>query len=590
MNNLTVKDGNFELDGKPFRIYSGAMHYFRIPKEYWHDRLLKLKLCGLNTVETYCAWNMHEIKEGEFCFEDMADIATFIKTAQDLGLYVIVRPGPYICAEWDFGGLPAYFMKKKNVRIRCNDSTYLAYVERYYAKLMEQISPYLAKNGGNIIAMQVENEYGSYGNDKKYLKSILEIMKKVGMDTFLFTSDGGNDTMIYSGTLDEVLPTLNFGSNAKGNMEILSNFRPNAPRMCTEFWCGWFDHFGEKHHTRGSNSILKEIRDFVENDCNFNMYMFHGGTNFGFMAGANYTSYLQPTITSYDYCAPLNEYGDYTPQYHAIREYMQEVRGLKLDKLPPSPKVQNIGEVKLSKVTSLWDNIDNIATKHYSPMPETMEHFDQNYGLIYYKTKINGRYDAGFIKLDNMRDRAYIYYNGELKAKLEAPLVSKVGNIFKRKLVKKSCFLPKVTNGIEIGVLVDALGRVNYGHMVGKDAKGMTAMRLNNYHIMDYDVYTMPLDNLDKLDFSKSTHKYPIFMKGEFTTNSKADCFIDIRGFTKGYVFVNGRNIGRYWNVGPQKTLYLPGCWLKEKNEIIVLELDGTSKTSISIIDKHILG
>lgn len=589
MNKLTVNNGNFELDGKPFKIYSGAMHYFRIPSEYWRDRLSKLKACGFNTVETYCAWNLHEPKVGEYNFEGIADLANFVKIAGEVGLYVIVRPGPYICAEWDFGGLPAWLMKDRNLRLRCNDADYLAHVERYYSAIVEQIKPYLAVNGGNIIAMQVENEYGSYGNDKKYLKAILDIMQRVGMDTFLFTSDGSWHSAIYGGTLDEVLPTVNFGSNVPHHIGALHKFRPEAPKMCMEFWCGWFDHYGEAHHVRSSNSIITSLKRFVDNDCSFNMYMFHGGTNFGFFGGANHTSYLQPMVTSYDYCAPLNEYGDYTPQYYAIREFMHKTQGLEMTELPPRPELQNIGKVELTQVASLWDNLDNLGEKHYVPMPETMEYFGQNYGLIYYKTKILGKHETSILRLHEMRDRAYIYVNGEYKTKFEAPLVSHRWNIFKRKPVKKSAIISSCDKGMEIGVLVDALGRTNYGLLVGKDRKGMTGLSLNNHYAMDFEVTTLPLDNIDKVDYSIKSSKYPLFMKGTFKATPNKECFVDMKGFTKGYVFVNGKNLGRYWNVGPQRTLYLPGAWLKEENEIVILELDGTKKTSVDIIDKHIL-
>ena len=589
MSRLDINKCEFEIDGKAIKLYSGAMHYFRIPAEYWHDRLLKLKLAGFNTVETYCAWNMHESVKGKFNFEGMADVAKFVKTAEEVGLYAIVRPGPYICAEWNFGGFPAWLMKDKNLRLRCNNEPFLAHVKSYYEALMKQLKPHLSTNGGNIIAMQVENEYGSYGNDKQYLNAIRKIMDDCGVDVFQFTSDGTNDSMLYSGTIEGVTPTVNFGSNVSGAMRALRKFNGQIPKMCMEFWCGWFDHFGEKHHTRGTTSTLREIKSFISNEASFNVYMFHGGTNFGFGAGANHTAFLQPTVTSYDYCAPIGEYGNYTPQYHAIREYLCGVQGIELTELPAAPELQSIGEVKLNVTASLWDNFDTIGTTRYSAQPETMEHFDQANGLIYYKTKVAGNREATTLSLEELRDRAYIYVNGNLKAKFEAPLVAKQNNIFKRKKVINTCRIARFKNGLDIGVLVDALGRVNYGPLVGKDRKGITGVRLGNMYVMDFEVTSFPLDNIDKVNYIGTNNKYPLFMKGSFTTTSRADCFVDMTGFTKGYVYVNGHNLGRYWNVGPQKTLYIPGVWLNDYNEIVVLELEGAKKMVVNITDKHVL-
>ncbi len=589
MSKLDINNKEFEIDGKVVKLYSGAMHYFRIPSEYWYDRLLKLKLAGFNTVETYCAWNMHETVKGKFNFEGMADVAKFVQTAKEVGLYAIVRPGPYICAEWDFGGLPSWLMKDKNLRLRCFNETFLGHVRSYYNALMKQIKPHLSTNGGNIIAMQVENEYGSYGNDKKYLNAIREIMNDCGVDVFQFTSDGTCDSMLYSGTVEGVMPTVNFGSNVPGAMKALRKFNDQIPKMCMEFWCGWFDHYGEKHHTRTSNAILREIKSFIDNEASFNIYMFHGGTNFGFGAGSNHTSYIQPTVTSYDYCAPIGEYGNYTPQYHAIREYLCGVQGIELAELPAPPALQNIGAVTLSQTASLWDNFDAIGTTNHSAQPETMEQFDQANGLIYYKTRVPGNREMCILRLEELRDRAYIYINGHLKAKFETPLVAKQHKILRRRKVKTCCIVPRFKDGMEIGVLVDAFGRVNYGPLVGKDGKGITGLRLNNMYIMDFEVTSFPLDNIDKVNYIGKNEKYPLFLKGSFKTDSRADCFVNMTGFTKGYVFVNGHNLGRYWNVGPQKTLYLPGVWLKDVNEIVVLELEDAKKKSINITDTHIL-
>lgn len=583
---LKIENDHFLMNGKPFQIYSGAIHYFRVLPEYWHDRLAKLKAAGFNTVETYVSWNLHEPKKGEFDFSGRLDIVRFIKTAEELGLYVIVRPGPYICAEWDFGGLPAWLLQDKNIQLRCNDPVYLGHVENFYKELFSKIAPLQETNGGNIIAMQVENEYGNYGNDKKYLENIRKIMTDNGIDVLHFTADGTEPSMIHGGGIDGVFRTLNFGSRASSAFNSLKGIQDNMPKVCMEFWCGWFDHWRGKHHTRGSKAILSEMESFFKQNAGFNFYMFHGGTNFGFTAGANHYLRYTPTITSYDYCAPLNEYGDYTPQYHAIRKLMHEKQGMPLGELPPSPKLQSIGEVKLTEKTGLFENLDLIGETHYSPMPESMEHFGQSFGMIYYKTVVNGAYGMCSLMLKDLHDRAYVYVDGKHKKTFD---VTKPDGIIKKIMKKDGMIVNLNKDKTELGVLVDAMGRVNYGDHI-TDRKGISAVNLNLQTLMDFEVTTIPLDNIEKLDFSRGSSKYPLFFKGTFKADSQADCFVRLDGFTKGVVYVNGFNLGRYWKVGPQKTLYLPGVLLKDNNEIVVLELEGCKSQSVVITDKHDLG
>lgn len=582
---LEIRGKDFYLDDKKINIYSGTIHYFRTVDQDWEDRLTKLKLAGFNTVETYVCWNLHEPKKGEFCFDGMLDIKKFLQIAQKVGLYAIVRPGPYICAEWDFGGLPAWLLKDKNMQLRCNYPDYLQHVSDFYHRLYEEIAPMQITRGGNIIAMQVENEYGSYANDKEYLKFIKNLMIECGTEVLLFTSDGYDEFMLSGGTLPDVYTTLNFGSRAKTAFKALKLFeKDDAPKACSEFWCGWFDHWGEKHHTRPSLSVTHEIKSFFDLDASFNFYMFHGGTNFGFTAGANYADEYQPTVTSYDYCAMLTEWGDYTPAYHAVRKLMHEKQGLEMKELPPSPKLQHIGTVQLNQTASLMKNLDNIGQKHHTPMAESMEYYDQNFGLIYYETKAVGRYKSAPVTVHKPHDRAYVFLDGELKG--IANRIKPKKKLFGKK--EKPIMLGDVNGEKTIGVLVDAMGRVNYGiHLY--DREGMRGVTVGQQWLMGYDVWTLPLDNLEKLVYDNGA-KYPLFMKGTFKTQSNADCFVRLDGFKKGYVFVNGFNLGRYWEIGPQKTLYLPGALLKEENEIIVLELEGCKKAEITITDKHDLG
>lgn len=596
---LEIKNKKFYMDSKPFDIYSGAMHYFRTVPEYWEDRLTKLKAAGFNTVETYVCWNLHEKKPGEFDFSGILDIEKYLEIAQKVGLYAIVRPGPYICAEWDFGGLPAWLLKDKNMQIRCMYPDYLKCVERFYKELLARLVPHLESHGGNIIAMQVENEYGSYGNDKDYLRYVEKLTRDCGVDCLLFTSDGNTNNMISGGSLPDIYKVLNFGSRSRTAFNVLKGFENDGPNMCGEFWCGWFDHWRDKHHTRNSLEIVNEIKGFIDNGASFNMYMFHGGTNFGFTAGANHNQGhgYEPTVTSYDYCAMLTEWGDYTPAYHAVRKLLCEKQGIEPPELPESPKLQSIGKVELTETASLFENLNNIGEKHHVPVPEGMEYFGQNFGLIYYETTLKGKYNASPMYVKNVHDFADVYFDGEKKTSIDRTLYSVEGKttlkdvIFKKKKGESSPFLmPALSGERKIGVLVDTMGRVNYGENM-LDRKGISDIYLGIQRLMNYDVWTLPLDNLDKLKYSSSVKKdEPVFLKGSFKTDSKADCFIHLDGFNRGCVYINGFNLGRFWKVGPQKSLYIPGTLLKDENEIIVFNIGGYSKPTVSITDKHNLG
>ena len=596
---LEIKNKKFYMDSKPFDIYSGAMHYFRTVPEYWEDRLTKLKAAGFNTVETYVCWNLHEKKPGKFDFSGILDIEKYLEIAQKVGLYAIVRPGPYICAEWDFGGLPAWLLKDKNMQIRCMYPDYLKCVVRFYKELLPRLVPHLESHGGNIIAMQVENEYGSYGNDKDYLRYVEKLTRDCGIDCLLFTSDENTNNMISGGSLPDIYKVLNFGSRSRTAFNVLKGFENDGPNMCGEFWCGWFDHWRDKHHTRNSLEIVNEIKGFIDNGASFNIYMFHGGTNFGFTAGANHNQGhgYEPTVTSYDYCAMLTEWGDYTPAYHAVRKLLCEKQGIEPPELPESPKLQSIGKVELTETASLFENLDNIGEKHHVSVPEGMEYFGQNFGLIYYETTLKGKYNASPMYVKNVHDFAEVYFDGEKKTSIDRTLYSVEGKttlkdvIFKKKKGESSPFLmPALSGERKIGVLVDTMGRVNYGGNM-LDRKGISDIYLGIQRLMNYDVWTLPLDNLDKLKYSSSVKKEePVFLRGSFKTDSKADCFIHLDGFNRGCVYINGFNLGRFWKVGPQKSLYIPGTLLKDENEIIVFNIGGYSKPTVSITDKHNLG
>ena len=582
---IEIKKDGFYIDGKLFRLYSGAMHYFRILPEYWEDRFAKMKAAGFNAVETVLCWNMHEPKEGEFCFEGMFDIAKYIKTAEKYGLYVIIRPGPYTCAEWDFGGFPAWLLRDKNIRLRCNDEIFMSKVENYFKRVLAEITPYEVTKGGNVIAMQIENEYGSYGNDKNYLMRLEKIMRDCGVTVPFFTSDGNCYDMLSGGTLPHICTTLNFGSHSRQAFELLEQFKPNDPKTCMEFWCGWFDHWGEIHHRRNPMSVSAEIKKIVDAQANINIYMFHGGTNFNFWAGANYFSKYMPTVTSYDDAALLNEYGDYTPAYHRVRDILLEARGMSKDEpLPSSPTFQNIGEVPLAERGDLWDNLYLLGEKHTSSTPESMEKFGQNFGYILYKKVIKGRYASSYLHLEGVHDIAYVRINGKIVAKYD-----RTKNRNKKHNDGFKVKLPSFDKELTVEILVEGMGRINYGSEMENDRKGIDKVKLGIQTMFDWEIYTLPFDNLDKTMFNGAEVGKPAILRGTFAAEKNKDCFVDMKGFKKGFVVVNGFNIGRYWSKGPQRSLYLPSPLLKDKNEIIIIEQEGYKQSKIKIGDRHYL-
>lgn len=578
------KDGFYD-DGKPVRIFSGAMHYFRVHPDQWDDRFAKMKACGFNCVETVTAWNMHEPEEGRFDFSGGADIAGFCRTASRYGMYVIVRPGPYTCAEWDFGGFPAWLLKDKNIRLRCNHALFMQKAEKYLKRLLEEIKPLLSCNGGPVIALQVENEYGSYGNDKEYLAALESIMRKtVGDKVPFFTSDGNTDYMLSGGTLPHIYKTLNFGSHAATAFNVLEKYQKDMPRTCMEFWCGWFDHWGEIHHRRISSQVAKEVRALTDSGANVNIYMFHGGTNFGFTAGANNYGRYQPTVTSYDDAALLNEYGDYTKAYHKVRKILHEARGIPMGELPPSPQRQYVGEVTLDKCASLWDNLYKLGQKHHVSHPESMEYFGQSFGYILYETVIKGRYPSQTLQVEGVHDIAYLRVNGKL-----TKVYSRTSNPSCRNGDGFACKLPAFDGECRIQILVEAMGRTNYGPNMETDRKGIERVRLGMQIIFGWDVYTLPMDNIDTVEFDgKRDAQGGEIRRGFFKAAAGKDCFADMRGFNKGFVIVNGFNIGRYWKKGPQRTLYIPAPLVKEENVITVVE-NLVGKDSLKITDKHLL-
>ncbi len=578
------KGNNFYLDGEEYTIISGAMHYFRIPREYWRDRLLKLKECGFNTVETYTCWNLHEPKEGVFDFSGMLDLEAYIDIAAEMGLNVILRPGPYICAEWEFGGLPAWLLNYKDMDIRCNDEVFISKVERYYKELLRRVVPKLCTNGGNIIMMQIENEYGSYGNDHEYMQKIADIYIENGVDCQLYTSDGAGYSMLSGGTLPQYPCVANFGSRPVENFTVLEDFRPNQPKMCGEYWCGWFDHWYEEHHVRDPKELAGLFKDMIDAGASLNFYMFHGGTNFGFMNGANYYDKYEPTITSYDYNALLSEAGDLTPAYYEVRKMIEELNGKKL----PALTVKNsekaaYGKVTLSQRCSVLDALDKISAPVHTAAPKFMEDIGQYYGYTMYSTVLTGPIDKKELKFDAVHDRAVVYLDGKYQGYFE-----------------RSRHSDKIEIGLGKGetarldILCENMGRVNYGPKI-MDRKGLRGIRFDLSYHFGWDMYPLPMTDLSGLEFKEESGKTDVasFFKGSlFIDGEPKDTFIRLDGMHKGFVTVNGFNLGRYYNdAGPQKTLYCPAPMLRSgNNEIIVFESDRAECETIEFTDTPELG
>lgn len=577
--NLEVKGKEIYLNGEKTQILSGAIHYFRVVPEYWEDRLKKLKNCGLNTVETYVPWNLHEPEEGEFCFEGICDMERFFQTADALGLYVIVRPSPYICAEWEGGGLPYWLLCYKDLKPRCSNELYFEKIKSYYNELMPRIKKHLFKNGGPIIAVQVENEYGSFGNDKEYISRLYRLMLSYELDTFFFTADGTEKYMLNGGLTDGVFATANFGSDPEGNFEALGARRPNQPHFCMEYWCGWFDHWGEKPHKRDAEDIVAPLKRMQERGEHFNIYMFHGGTNFGFMNGANYADTYQPTVTSYDYGAFLTENGEYTEQYRLLKNELSRYR--EDPDLPCKPiPLRSYGEIRLTESARLFDNLERISALTEDTVPRSFEELCHPYGFVLYRTKVAADTTAERLKLNKVRDRVWVYADGK-------PL----GIIDRMGISNDEIWLGGNENEVTLDLLVENLGRINYGPKL-LDKKGIDfPVMIGQQQQFGYKMYPIDFERISELEFKEGavSDGTPVFLYGELYADECADTFLDMSGFTKGCVFINGFNLGRYWNIGPTLDLYIPAPLIKKgKNEIVVFETERFERDYITANDYRV--
>ena len=570
--------GTFVLNGEPFVVKAAEIHYPRIPREYWDHRIKMCKALGMNTVCIYIFWNIHEQREGEFDFTGNNDIAAFCKLAQKNGMYVIVRPGPYVCAEWEMGGLPWWLLKKKDIRLREQDPYFMERVKIFEEKVGEQLAGLTIQKGGPIIMVQVENEYGSYGEDKPYVSAIRDCLRGIyGKELALFQCDWSSN--FTKNGLDDLVWTMNFGtgSHIDNQFRHLKQLRPDSPLMCSEFWSGWFDKWGARHETRPAKDMVAGLDEMLSKGISFSLYMTHGGTSFGHWAGANSPGF-QPDVTSYDYDAPINEYGHATPKYHELRNMMQKYSDKKLPSVPkPIAPIITVPEFKLTEFAPLANGADKTVD---SKDTKTFEDLDMGWGTVVYTVELPETKVGGTLVAD-VHDFAQYFINGEYVGKTD-----RVKN-------ERAITIPATKKGDKLQIIVEGMGRINFGRAI-KDFKGIVGdMKLTadvdghevTWNLKNWSMTTFPDDYQTAVKaFEKNTDKKGTrgYYRGYFNLKKVGDTFLNFETWGKGQVYVNGHAMGRIWYIGPQQTLFIPGCWLKKgKNEIIVLDVVGPKEAKV---------
>lgn len=581
--NFEIKE-DFLINGEKTKLISGAVHYFRIAPTHWKRTLTNLKAMGANCVETYIPWNLHEAEKGKFNFSGLADLEGFLTLAQELDLYIILRPTPYICAEWDFGGLPGWLLKDGNMRVRSQYPEFLQAVRDYFTVLIPKLLPFQFTEGGKVLMMQVENEYGSYGEDKTYLKFFVDLMKELGVTVPLFTSDGGWKEVLDAGTLPEenIFATVNFGSKADENFDCLLDYQRKhhlkQPQMCMEFWDGWFNTWNDPIIRRDPKETSEEVRAILKRGS-INFYMFQGGTNFGFYNGTSDNGETNaPQITSYDYDAPINEWGAPTEKFYAIQKVIQEMVPEAKTFAPEIPEPKNIGTFNIENSVSLFSVLDDLATPVFSDYTLPMEKIDQNYGYLLYRSHLKEKREIKNFKLVDCNDRAQIFVN-------EKHLATKYLENMKEPLT-----FTTTEEENQLDILVENVGRNNYGPKLVADTqrKGIRSGVMEDIHyIANWEHYSLPLDNVSKIDFTKeSIPNTPSFYKTTVRLDEAVDTFLDCSNLGKGVVFVNGHNLGRFWEIGPVTSLYIPDYfWQAGENEVIIFATEGKEITEINFTD-----
>ena len=589
IHTFTQGDGTFLLDGKPFVVKAAELHYARIPREYWDHRIKMCKALGMNAICAYVFWNYHEPQPGVWDFSGNHDLAAFMELCKKNGMWVIVRPGPYVCAEWEMGGLPWWLLKDRSIKLRTLDEKFMKPAVAFENKVAEVLAPYRLENGGNIIMVQVENEYGSYAKDKPYVSAMRDALRAAGWDkTTLFQCDWSSN--FTDNALDDLVWTMNFGTGANvlDQFKKLGELRPNAPRMCSEYWSGWFDGWGRAHETRPATDMVKGISTMLDNGISFSLYMTHGGTSFGWWAGANNTGFA-PDCTSYDYDAPIDEQGAATEKYYQLRELLQKHSDVKLPAVPKPLPIISIPEVKFEEMALLFraGNMPQ-AIKSHDALP--VEQYNQGYGNVLYTTTLPALKAGAYLRISDMCDYAIVTIDGNKVGELYR------GNGYETTLQIKN----EVKAGAQLEIFIEVMGRINYSKLI-HDPKGITdkvevfttdGKNDLTYNLKDWNVYLYPYD-LDYNDMSyipTAIGDQPAYYRATFNLKKTGDTYLDMRTWGKGLVWVNGHCIGRFWEVGPQQTLYLPGCWLKKgKNEIVVLDVTGPTQAKVEGLTKPII-
>ncbi|XP_029065511.1 beta-galactosidase-1-like protein 2 isoform X3 [Monodon monoceros] len=567
---LQAKGQNFMLEDSAFWIFGGSVHYFRVPREYWRDRLLKVKACGLNTLTTYVPWNLHEPERGKFDFSGNVDLEAFVLLAAEVGLWVILRPGPYICSEMDLGGLPSWLLQDPDMRLRTTYKGFTEAVDLYFDHLMVRVVPLQYKHGGPIIAVQVENEYGSYNKDPAYMPYVKKALEDRGIVELLLTSD--NKDGLSKGIVDGVLATINL--QPQNELQFLTTFLLSVqgvqPRMVMECWTGWFDSWGGPHSILDSAEVLKTVSAIINAGSSINLYMFHGGTNFGFINGAMHFQDYKSDVTSYDYDAVLTEAGDYTAKYTGLREFFGSVSGAPLPAPPDLLPKTAYEPVMPALYLSLWDALPYLEEPVTSEKPVNMENLPinggngQSFGYTLYETTITS---SGILSA-YVRDRGQVFVNTVSIGFLD----------YKREKV----VIPSIQGFTMLRILVENRGQVNYGTNIDDQRKGLIGnIYLNDSPLKKFKIYSLDMKksffqrfHADKWNPVPDVPVFPAFFSGPlFVSLSPCDTFVKLEGWEKGVVFINGQNLGCYWNIGPQETLYLPGAWLDQGlNQVIVFE------------------
>ncbi len=572
MTSFSIGDADFLRDGQPHQVIAGAIHYFRVHPDQWQDRIHKARLMGLNTIETYVAWNAHEPRRGEWDASGWNDLGRFLDLVHAEGMDAIVRPGPYICAEWHNGGLPVWLTGGER-ELRSSEPAFLADVSAYLRRVYEIVSPRQIDRGGPVVLVQIENEYGAYGADKAYLEALVAVTRDAGITVPLTTVDQPVDQMLADGSLPELHKTGSFGSRSAERLATLRKHQPTGPLMCSEFWDGWFDWWGGVHHTTDVSAAAADLDVLLAAGASVNIYMFHGGTNFGLTNGANDKGRYLPLVTSYDYDAPLDEAGDPTEKFFAFREVIARYAPVP-EELPTRTAAAPAFDVALAPLGT-WT--DAAASGPVTDRPQTFDELAHLSALVRYDAELHGA--GGLLAVDDVRDLAWVSVDGQPFGTLSRTRHDRT---------------VRIPAGGLLSILVEDQGRVNYDHRLGEE-KGLLGsvtldgVPLTGWRSTPLDVAAIAAELGERS--GADTADGPRAWAGDFSLEGPGDLFVDTSEWSKGYAFVNGFFLGRYWRNGPQRTLYVPAPATRAgANRLVVLELENLVAPRAAFVSALSLG